>query len=46
MSDFDFKEFLEKSIKNDRDVKTKTYGKDMNTLLNTKEKEKSKDKKK
>jgi flagellar biosynthesis regulator FlaF len=47
MSDFDFKDFLEKSIGNDRDKKTQTYGKDINILINSKPKEeKSKDKKK
>lgn len=44
--DFNFKDFLEKSIKNDRDIKTKTYGKDVNTLLNTKEKNEKKENKK
>jgi hypothetical protein len=44
--DFNFKDFLEKSIKNDRDIKTKTYGKDVNTLLNTKDVKKDKENKK
>lgn len=35
---FDFREYLEKSIGNDRDRKTNTYGKDINTLVNTKPK--------